>query len=240
MVSEPSDEIYFMIISGIQKTTFIDYPGKVASTLFLAGCNFRCPFCHNRNLVLNAKWLEKISEDKVLSFLRKRKKYLEGVCITGGEPLIYDDLAGFIKEIKGIGYQVKLDTNGTNPRILGNLYKKNLLDYVAMDIKSSPEKYNAVTGVKVDLDKIKKSIAIVVQGGVDYEFRSTVLPRFHSLLEVENMANMIKGAKLYYLQNFVARNTLDRSFMDEKGFTDDEMKELARAAGKHVEKCLVR
>jgi len=229
-----------MIISGVQKTTFIDYPGKIASTLFLAGCNFRCPFCHNRNLVLNEKWLEQISPKEVLSFLKERKKYLEGVCITGGEPLIYNDLPKFTAEIKKLGYEVKLDTNGTNPRMLGELYDKKLLDYVALDVKSSLDQYDRASGVEVDTGKIKKSIDMIMDSGVPYEFRSTILPRFHDEAEIEKMARLIKGAKLYYLQNFVARNTLDKSFLNERSFTPEEMKSLAKIASRYVEDCQIR
>ena len=229
-----------MIISGVQKTTFIDYPGKIASTLFLAGCNFRCPFCHNRNLVLNEKWLERIAPKEILAFLKKRRKYLEGVCITGGEPLFYRDLPKLISELKELGYDVKLDTNGTNPRMLQELHDKKLLDYVALDIKSSLDQYDRVSGVEVDTGKIKKSIDIIIEGDVDYEFRSTVLPRFHDKFEIEKMGKLIKGAKRYYLQNFVARNTLDKSFLNERSYTDEEMKDLAKIASRYVEKCDIR
>ncbi len=229
-----------MIISGIQKTTFIDYPGKIATTVFLAGCNFRCPFCHNRNLVLNEMWLQKISPEEILSYLKKRSKYLEGVCVTGGEPLIYNDIASFLSSVKKIGLLVKLDTNGANPRLLKDLYDQKLLDYVALDIKSTPEKYAEVSGVNIDLDKIKESIRLVMAGPIPYEFRSTILPRFHSEADIEKMARFIKGARLYYLQNFVPRNTLDQSFMKERGFTPDELKTLVGIAGRYVEKCQVR
>lgn len=229
-----------MIISGLQKTTFIDYPGKIATTIFLAGCNFRCPFCHNRNLVLNEKWLQKISSEEVLAYLKERRKYLEGVCVTGGEPLIYSDIVSFMAAIKKIGLAVKLDTNGTNPRLLKDLYDQKLLDYVAFDIKASPEKYGEVSGVNVDLAKIKESIKMVMDNAVAYEFRSTILPRFHAEAEIEKMARLIKGARLYYLQNFVPRNTLDQAFMNERSFSPEEMRALAEVSGRYVEKCRVR
>ncbi len=229
-----------MIISGIQKTTFIDYPGKIASTIFLAGCNFRCPFCHNRNLVLNEQWLQKISPEEVLGYLKQRRKYLEGVCVTGGEPLIYNDIVSFIAAIKKLGLAVKLDTNGTNPRLLKDLYTQKLIDYVAFDIKASPEKYAEVSGVNVDMAKIKESVQIVMEGKIGYEFRSTILPRFHPEAEVEKMARFIKGAQLYYLQNFVPRNTLDEAFMQERSFAPEEMRALAEVARRYVEKCQVR
>lgn len=229
-----------MIISGVQKTTFIDYPGKIASTLFLAGCNFRCPFCHNRNLVLNEKWLEQISPQEVLAFLKKRRKYLEGVCITGGEPLIYNDLPKFLRAIKGLGYDIKLDTNGTNPRLLREILEADLLSYLAMDIKGSWDRYNDVSGVEVNQDKIKASIDLIINSGLDYEFRSTILPRFHSESDIEKMAKMIKGAKLYYLQNFVARNTLDKAFLNERSFDNEEMARLAKIAGRYIERVDIR
>lgn len=229
-----------MIISGVQKTTFIDYPGKIASTLFLAGCNFRCPFCHNRNLVLNEKWLEQISPQEVLAFLKKRRKYLEGVCITGGEPLIYNDLPKFLHAIKDLGYDIKLDTNGTNPRLLREILEADLLSYLAMDIKGSWDRYNDVSGVEVNQDKIKASIDLIINSGLDYEFRSTILPRFHSESDIEKMAKMIKGAKLYYLQNFVARNTLDKAFLNERSFDNEEMARLAKIAGRYIERVDIR
>lgn len=226
-----------MIISGVQKTTFVDYPGKVATTLFLAGCNFRCPFCHNRNLVLNDKWLEKISPDEIFKFLKKRLKYIQAVCITGGEPLIYKDLPDFIAKLKKMGLAIKLDTNGTNPRMLQELYDKKSLDYVALDIKSSLDKYDQASGVEVDKEKIETSIKMIMDSGIDYEFRSTILPRFHDKYEIEKMAKMIKGAKLYYLQDFVPQNTLDKSFMNEPSFTHDEINEFVKTASRYVEKC---
>lgn len=229
-----------MIISGLQKTTFIDYPGKIATTIFLAGCNFRCPFCHNRNLVLNEKWLQKISPEEVLGYLKDRRKYLGGVCVTGGEPLIYNDIVSFIAAVKKLELAVKLDTNGTNPRLLKELYDQKLVDYVAFDIKASLEKYNEVSGVNVDAHKIKESIKMVMEREVAYEFRSTILPRFHPQLEIEKMAQLVKGARLYYLQNFVPRNTLDQSFMNERSYTSAEMKALAEVVGRYVEKCRVR
>lgn len=229
-----------MIISGIQKTTFIDYPGKIAATIFLAGCNFRCPFCHNRNLVLNERWLQKISPEEVLGYLKKRRKYLEGICITGGEPLIYNDIVSFIATIKKLNLAVKLDTNGTNPRLLKDLYDQKLIDYVAFDIKASLEKYNEVSGVNVNALKIKDAIRTVMGQTVAYEFRSTILPRFHPQAEIEKMAQLIKGARLYYLQNFVPRNTLDQAFMNERSYTPEEMKVLSEVAGRYVEKCRVR
>ncbi len=233
-----------MIISGIQKTTFIDYPGHIASTIFLAGCNFRCPFCHNRNLVLNDEWLEKISTEEILEFLAKRKKYADGVCITGGEPLIHKELPEFLHQIKKIGLEIKLDTNGTNPEMLGQLYEDKLIDFVAFDIKSSLKKYPEISQTKISTEKLKedifKSIKLVMNSGLPYEFRSTILPHFHDAEEVELMAKLIKGAKTYYLQKFVPRNTVDKTFMDKEAFTDKEMKQFSQVAGRYVENCEVR
>lgn len=189
---------------------------------------------------MNEQWLEKISTEEVLDYLKKRLKYLEGVCVTGGEPLIYNDIVPFIAAIKKMGLAVKLDTNGANPRLLKDLYDQKMLDYVAFDIKSSPEKYGEVSGVNVDLDKIKESIQMVMNGQIPYEFRSTILPRLHTETEIEKMARFIKGARLYFLQNFVPRNTLDKSFMDERSFAPDELSKLAAIAGRYVEKCQIR
>lgn len=229
-----------MIIKGLQKTTFIDFPGKMATTIFLAGCNLRCHYCHNRNLVLNDKWLNVISEKEVLDFLKKRKKYLDGVCITGGEPLIYKDLPFFLKEIKNLGYAVKLDTNGTFPFLLRRLIDEGLIDYVAMDIKASPEKYSEVCSKKVDVEKVKKSIDIIMKKGIPYEFRSTILPKFHTIAEIGEMAKMINQADKYYLQGFVPRNTLNESFLQAKQFKAEDLKEFQKTASKYVKRCFVR
>lgn len=190
-------------IHGFNKTTLLDYPGHLASTVFLGGCNFRCPFCHNATLVLSPESQPVISKEEVFNTLNKRKGIIEGVCITGGEPTLYPDLIHFIEEIKDMGLLVKLDTNGSNPDMLNKLLSLNLIDYVAMDIKNSKEKYGVTTGLtSISLDNISKSISILLSTDINYEFRTTVVKEFHSSEDLISIGRWIKGAKAYYLQAY--------------------------------------
>ena len=184
--------------------TLLDFPGVVACTLFTSGCNFRCPFCHNASLVTHIDNSIRYSEEEVLEYLEKRKGVLDGVCITGGEPLLQGDIAEFLGKIKEMGYLIKFDTNGSFPEKLASLVEMGLVDYVAMDIKNSKEKYAETTG-KADLDisAIEKSVSFLMSGKVDYEFRTTVVKELHSEEDIENIALWLKGAKKYFLQNFV-------------------------------------
>jgi pyruvate formate lyase activating enzyme len=192
-----------MQIHGFNKTTLLDYPGHLASTIFLGGCNFRCPFCHNASLVLTPSIQVCIPEEEVFSVLKKRKNILEGVCITGGEPTLYPGLSTFIAKIKDLGYLVKLDTNGTNPHILNRLIENKLIDYAAMDIKNSLEKYSLSSGIR-DFDslRIKESIACLLESTIDYEFRTTVVKEHHDKEDFLSMGRLIHGAKAYYLQAY--------------------------------------
>ena len=188
---------------GIQKTTLLDYPGKLASTLFTGGCNFRCPFCHNGELVFLKESVKEIATEDILSFLEKRKGILDGVCITGGEPLINKGLKSFIEQVKALGYKVKLDTNGSKYEELKDLYDNNLLDYVAIDIKNSKEKYGRTIGIEsYDLTNIEKSIELLKTNKIPYEFRTTVVSEFHEESDFEKIGLWLKGAKNYYLQCF--------------------------------------
>lgn len=190
-----------MKISGLQKLTLLDFPGKMACTVFTYGCNFRCPFCHNAMLVTKEN-SDSISEEEFFTFLKKRQGILDGVCISGGEPTLQKDLAEFIKKIKAMGYAVKLDTNGSNPDILINLISENLIDYVAMDIKNSPEKYSITCGCDVNVDKIKESISIIIESGINHEFRTTTVREYHSAEDFEAIAQWLKGDSKYFLQHF--------------------------------------
>ncbi len=193
-----------MHIKGLQKLTALDYPDRLACTVFTGGCNLRCPFCHNASLVMGIG--EDMDENEFFSFLDKREGILEGVCITGGEPLLQPDIEDFIKRIKEKGYKLKLDTNGAFPDRLLNLIDKNLLDYVAMDIKNSPQKYPLTCGVNRDYKEFfipfKESIDILLENRVDYEFRTTVVKELHDLNDIENAGTVIRGAKNWYLQCF--------------------------------------
>ncbi len=225
-----------MEIGGLEKSTLIDYPAKVACTVFLIGCNFRCPFCYSSELVLpeKIKSQPRISEKEFFDFLKKRKRLLEGVVVCGGEPTLNKDLPDFIKKIKKLGYRVKLDTNGSNPEMLEELIKKKLLDYVAMDIKAPKEKYYKATGVKVYIKKIQKSIDILKRGKVDYELRSTILPKIHTKEDIVNMAKWIRNTKLYYLQQFRPEKTIDPEYENCKPFSQKEIESIRKECNKYV------
>ncbi len=193
-----------MRLGGIQKLTLLDYPGTVACTVFTLGCNMRCPFCHNSLLVTKADEAEVYPEEEFFKFLGKRRGILDGVCVTGGEPLIHADAGEFIAKIKAMGFKVKLDTNGSFPDRLEEILKSGNVDYVAMDIKNSPEKYAETVGIPgFDVSKIQRSIEIIKASGVDHEFRTTVVSPLHTADSIRGAAEMIKGEPKYFLQNFV-------------------------------------
>jgi pyruvate formate lyase activating enzyme len=207
-----------MTIGGLQKLTLIDYPGHIAATVFTVGCNFRCPFCHNPELVHTTWNMEhgtKAVED-FFDFLRERIGKIEGVCITGGEPTIQPDIIEFVRKIKDLGYKVKLDTNGARPDVLRRLYAENLLDFVAMDIKNDLENYGKTSKSKVDVERIKLSVDLICNSGVDYEFRTTVVPGLHTLANFEKIGKWLKGSKKYVLQAFEDKGKILDSRLKEK------------------------
>lgn len=197
-----------MNLGGYQRLTLIDYPGKIATTVFTVGCSFRCPFCHNPELVLKPG-IKNNLEEEFFNFLEKRKERLDGVCITGGEPTIQPDLVGFIEEIKKMGFSVKLDTNGSRPDILRNIIQKKMVDYIAMDIKDSLEKYKKTTGGKADVGRTKLSVEMIMSSKIPYEFRTTVVPGIHTENDFELIAKWIEGARAYYLQEYRETKILD-------------------------------
>ena len=191
-----------MKIKGLQKLTLLDYPGRLAATVFLGGCNMRCPFCHNASLVVRPDNTE-ITEDELFAFLESRRGKLSGVCVTGGEPTLNRELPSFISKIRALGYSVKLDTNGTNPEMLESLIRDGLVDYVAMDIKTSIENYGRVSGIPdVDTSKIERSIDLLLSGTVPYEFRTTVVRELHTASDFYSIGRRIEGARAYFLQSF--------------------------------------
>lgn len=193
-----------MRLGGIQKLTLLDYPGIVACTVFTLGCNLRCPFCHNPLLVTKTDEADEYNEEEFFKFLGKRRGVLDGVCVTGGEPLMQSDAGEFISKIKAMGYKVKLDTNGTFPDRLEEILKSGSVDYVAMDLKNSPERYAQTVGIQgFDLTKITRSIEILKASGVEHEFRTTVVSPLHSAESIKGAAGMIEGTSKYFLQNFV-------------------------------------
>lgn len=231
-----------MKIGGLQKLTLIDFPGRLAATVFLTGCNFRCPFCYSSELVLPEKIKKqpKISEKELFKFLKERKELIDAVVLCGGEPLISKGLVALIKKIKKMGFLVKLDTNGSDPALLKKLIDEKLVDYVAMDIKGPKERYSEFAGVKVNIKKIQKSIDILKEGKVDCEFRSTIVPTLHKKEDVIEMAKWIRGAKKYYLQNFRPEKTIDPKFEKVKPYPEEYLLEIQKTIAPFFEVCQVR
>ena len=211
-----------MIVNGFLKTTLLDYPGHLASTVFLGKCNFRCPFCHNSMLVLEPQNAEQIDFETVLSHLNKRKNILEGVCITGGEPTLNPKLTELIRAIKDVGLLVKLDTNGYRPDILEKLFDDNLIDHIAMDIKSSRNNYHIACGLNnIDIGIISKSINLIKEKSPSYEFRTTLVKGIHTDDDLLDIADWIGNVNLYFLQNYTdSENVMKRIF---SAFSDEEM-----------------
>lgn len=229
-----------MEIRGLQKLSVIDYPGKMAAVVFTGGCNFRCPFCQNPELVLAPEKQPEISQEEFFSFLQGRRKWVDGICITGGEPTICPDLPDFIRKIKTMGFLVKLDTNGSNPEMLEGLLREKLLDYIAMDIKAPIEKYELAAGVKVDKGKIKKSVELIRSSGVDYEFRATVLPLVHSKDDLLKIGEWLKGSKRFFIQQFRNEKTIDPEFKEEESFTLKELNDFRDVLRPYFEEVEVR
>jgi anaerobic ribonucleoside-triphosphate reductase activating protein len=225
-----------MKILGLTKTTLLDYPGRVAATVFIGGCNFRCPFCHNRDIVFQNEKLDNISEEAVLAFLLKRKNVLLGICISGGEPTLNKELVDFICKIKEIGYAVKLDTNGSNPQMLRYLIDEGLIDYCAMDIKNCESKYALTCGVskdRLDLSAIKESVDILLeQEKIGYEFRTTVVRQLHCLEDIRQIAIWIQGAKSYFLQSFENCENVISDGLSE--YSKEELSQMVEACKEFV------
>ena len=250
-----------MIIGGLQKFSLLDYPDHISAIVFTQGCNFRCHFCYNPMLVLPKKALDElkninsskkldekiekvypqINEDDLFDFLKKRKKKLDAVVVTGGEPTIHKDLPEFIKKIKKLGFKVKLDTNGTNPIMLKNLIDKKLIDYIAMDIKGSFEKYGIITETQPDIDNIKKSIKIIMQSKLPYEFRTTVVPELITNKDIKEIGEFINGAEKWYLQNFKSDiDLVNDRFEGFKPYSLKEIEEMKKISKKYVDICEIR
>lgn len=228
-----------MKINGLNKTTLLDYPEHVAATVFCGGCNFRCPFCHNSDLVLACESQPVISEDEIFDFLNKRKNIISGVCITGGEPTLQADIEKFIRQIKDIGLLVKLDTNGYRPDVIKKLIDGNLLDYIAMDIKSGLTNYPSASGVSaLNCEKIKESVDYIMNSGVQYEFRTTVVKGIHTKEDFVEISKLIKGCSLYFLQNYRDNeNVIHPGF---SGFSKEELEEFANLVRPYVGKVTLR
>ncbi|RLC89206.1 MAG: anaerobic ribonucleoside-triphosphate reductase activating protein [Chloroflexi bacterium] len=229
-----------MIIGGFQKFSLIDYPGKICAIVFTRGCNFRCPYCHNPELVNSELFLSPISEEEIFSFLEERKGKLDAVEITGGEPTLQPDLIEFLGKIKDMGFLVKLDSNGTNPDVIEEVIKNKLVDYLAMDVKAPLEKYKEITYVDVDTHKIRSNIKLIMNSGIDYEFRTTIVKSLLSKEDIIKIGELIKGANLYILQKFVPSKTLNPDFVNETTYSDEEFTEMKNKMEKYVKRCIVR
>lgn len=241
-----------MVIHGLQKTTLLDYPGHVAATLFTGGCNFRCPFCHNGELVLNLGGTPQIPMEEIMAFLKKRQGILDGVCITGGEPTLQPDLEEFIREVRGLGYLVKLDTNGYRPEVLGRLLEEGLLDYVAMDVKASKDNYARAVGLEssFSIEPIERSVELLKNSSIDYEFRTTVVKGLHAVEEFDEIGRWLSGCRAYYLQGFQENENVLAIRLGKtdsatggnrfESFSRSDMEQMAALAGKYVEKVIIR
>ncbi len=229
-----------MRFGGLTACTLIDYPGRTAATVFTIGCNFRCPYCHNPELV-NETVEDIIEEAALLSFLESRQGLIEGVVVTGGEPTMHGDaLLEFMRKVKGLGFLIKLDTNGTNPKLVERALQNKLVDYLAMDIKAPLDRYHEVAGRPVDCASIRKSIALLKEGRVSYEFRTTVIKSLISPDDVRTISKAIAGASHYYLQQFVPTSILNPQFLRKTTYSDEELHALAALATPFVDHCAVR
>ena len=230
-----------MIIGGLHKFSLIDYPGKISAIVFTRGCNFRCPYCHNPELVDPQRYAEPWQEEEFWAFLQSRTQKLDAVVVTGGEPTLQEDLQPFLEKIRKMGFLIKLDTNGSNPDVLKDLLSANLVDYIAMDIKAPLEKYSEVTKVPVDKPDIEKSIELIKQSNVDHEFRTTIAKNILSKEDVVNIAKMLQGEKLYILQRCVPKKILDPLFLAQfEPYTHEELEQIANLVENYVLQCLVR
>lgn len=232
-----------MVIGGLQKNSFIDYPGKISCVVFLSGCNFSCPYCHNPDLVRNGKDKRLvIDEESVLSFLEKRRGFLDGVVISGGEPTLNPDLIFFCKKIQKLGYPIKLDTNGSRPDVIRAFIDEGLPDYIAMDVKTDPLLYSPFIQKECNPDRILDSIRLIMESDLDYEFRTTCLTPFVDEKIVTIISRIIEGAKLYALQRFCNTRILDPGFCTDtcRKINDRELIRFQSIASKYVMKCIIR
>jgi pyruvate formate lyase activating enzyme len=229
------------LVKGFVETSFCDWDGKLSSVIFLPGCNFRCPFCQNGPLITGDDALPTVESGLIGAYLKAKSDWIDGVVITGGEPTIWHGLPELAREIKGLGFGVKLDTNGTNPAMVEALMAEGLVDYVAMDIKSAlDERYDRAAGVPVDIDAVKRSVDLLMSRGDSYEFRTTLVPGIVGEDEIESIARSIEGARMYVLQRFVPDNSLDRQLRQTLPYQDTFIAQLVERAGNYVGECFYR
>jgi pyruvate formate lyase activating enzyme len=231
--------VIILRICGLQKLSMVDFPGKLAATVFTGGCNLRCPFCHNALLVTRLQESPVLDTDDVLAFLASRRGFLDGVVLSGGEPLMQPDSVDFLTQVRELGFLIKVDTNGCYPHVLSEILDKQLADYVAMDIKNSPDKYAQTVGIpNFPLDNVNRSIALLQSSGIDYEFRTTVVREFHTADDIAAIAQWISGAPHYYLQNFEDSGNLISQGLH--GFSLGELQIMADSALKHLKNVQIR
>ncbi len=235
-----------MKISGLQKLSLLDYPEKIAATVFTGGCNLRCPFCHNAGLVSRVSEAQDIPLDDFFAFLESRRGKLDGVCITGGEPLLQNDLDGFIRRIRSLGFLVKLDTNGCYPEKLRALIDEGLLDYVAMDIKNAPSKYAQTVGIdNFDISAVLDSISLLKEGRVAYEFRTTLVKGLHNMEDMAELSKLLAGSEKYFLQNFIDSGdlvgfSLNSVFVQMDSFSQSELDDMLKVVSQNVKTAALR
>jgi pyruvate formate lyase activating enzyme len=229
-----------MRIGGFQKVSLIDYPGQISAVVYAQGCNFRCPYCHNPELVNPLLYKDVEAPENILSFLDMRRGKLDAVTLTGGEPTLQGDLPSFIRDVRNMGYLVKLDTNGTLPETLKALIETGDIDYVAMDVKAPLEKYSTVTRSLVEPEKIRQSMDIIMSSSIAYEFRTTVVPSLISQTDLLAIARDIRNARCYVLQRFVPKNLLDEEFLGQKTFTPEEMNNMKVYLEKYLPHVMIR
>lgn len=229
-----------MLIGALQKTTLIDYPGRISAVVFTQGCNFRCPFCHNPELVDPDLFTPPIPAEEVLAFLAKRRGLLDALVVTGGEPLLHADITDFLQRVKAMGFLVKVDTNGSRPGVLAEILTRGLVDYIAMDIKAPLEKYPAVTASPVDTEAIMSSIALIRQAGVPYEFRTTLARALLGPEDILAIGRQIEGAARYVLQPFVASKHVEAGFVRTQSFSKEEITNIRAGLTPLVGECLIR
>jgi pyruvate formate lyase activating enzyme len=229
-----------MLIGGIQKLSLIDYPGKVATIVFSQGCSFRCHFCHNQSLVLKEKCQPPIFEESFFSFLDTRKGKIDAVVVSGGEPTLQSDLINFLKKIKEKGFLIKLDSSGIFPDVIEDILNKKLIDYIAMDIKAPINKYPLVVGKKIATNNIEKSVSLIKNSSIPYEFRTTLLPSLHTHQDVLEIFNWLSGSDLYILQKFIPGNTLNPEYTSADTFTNKQMEDLVNIGKNYFKNCFFR
>jgi pyruvate formate lyase activating enzyme len=230
-------------IKGFIESSFLDWDGKVVSTLFLPHCNFRCPFCHNAGLIEKPDEYETVPLERIETFLLRNKDFIDGVCLTGGEPAMHKDrgLFEFMRQIKDHGFQIKLDTNGTDPELLKRAGDEKLVDYIAMDIKGPlDERYDGLSGIKTDLKRIIQSIEVITKHGMPYEFRTTAVPTLLEVKDIEAIAEFISGARKFVLQQFVPEHCWNESLRSVKPYSREQLEEMVEAARPHVLNTLLR